>query len=81
MTNAEQNEPVQHGSLDAAQHAKVHGILLQVAADHELRPEEDVVLVLTQRLKDAGITLSEESIVGLTHGLPTISDSTGTAPA
>jgi len=70
MTNASQDHPIQHGSGDAHLDEKLRGVLLQVAADVELRPDEDVEALLRQRLRDTRIDISEESIPGLAKRIP-----------
>ncbi|MBF4462562.1 MULTISPECIES: hypothetical protein [unclassified Rathayibacter] len=70
MTDAFQDHPIQHGSDDAALDEKLRGVLLQVAADAELRPEEDVEALLRQRLRDTRIAISEEAIPGLARRIP-----------
>lgn len=66
----EQDEPIQQGSGDASQDDKVTGILSQVSADLELRPEEDGFALLTLRLSDAGIPLDGDQILALADRLP-----------
>lgn len=70
MTSASQDHPVQHGSDDAPLDEKLRGVLLQVAGDAELRPDEDVEALLRQRLRDTQISISEESIPGLAKRIP-----------
>ena len=70
MTNASQDHPIQHGSDDAPLDEKLRGILLQVAGDAELRPEEDVEALLRQRLRDTRIEIAEEHIAGLARRIP-----------
>ncbi|OOB89752.1 hypothetical protein [Rathayibacter sp. VKM Ac-2630] len=78
MTNASQDHPIQHGSDDAVLDEKLRGILLQVAGDLQLRPDEDPEALLRQRLRDTRIELSEESIPGLAKRIPGLTDrSTG----
>ncbi|QHC66457.1 hypothetical protein GSU68_07595 [Rathayibacter sp. VKM Ac-2759] len=70
MTNASQDHPIQHGSDDAVLDEKLRGVLLQVAGDSQLRPEEDVEALLRQRLRDTRIEIAEESIPGLAKRIP-----------
>ncbi|PPG07255.1 MULTISPECIES: hypothetical protein [unclassified Rathayibacter] len=70
MTNASQDHPIQHGSDDAQLDEKLRGLLLQVAGDAELRPEEDVEILLRQRLRDTRISISDEAIPGLAKRIP-----------
>ncbi|QHF20463.1 hypothetical protein GTU71_06075 [Rathayibacter sp. VKM Ac-2762] len=70
MTNASQDHPIQHGSDDAQLDEKLRGVLLQVAGDAELRPEEDVETLLRQRLRDTRISISDEAIPGLAERIP-----------
>ncbi|WKK71154.1 hypothetical protein Q0F99_16460 [Rathayibacter oskolensis] len=70
MTNASQDHPIQHGSDDAVLDEKLRGVLLQVADDSQLRPEEDVEALLRQRLRDTRIEIPEESIPGLAKRIP-----------
>ncbi|KQQ11221.1 MULTISPECIES: hypothetical protein [Rathayibacter] len=74
MTNASQDHPIQHGSDDAVLDEKLRGILLQVAGDLQLRPDEDPEALLRQRLRDTRIELSEESIPGLAKRIPGLTD-------
>ena len=70
MTNASQDHPIQHGSDDAVLDEKLRGILLQVAGDLQLRPDEDPEALLRQRLRDTRIEIPEESIAGLVERIP-----------
>ncbi|KZX20486.1 hypothetical protein [Rathayibacter tanaceti] len=72
MTNASQDHPIQHGSDDAQLDEKLRGVLLQVAGDAELRPEEDVEALLRQRLRDTKISIAEEAIPGLAARIPSL---------
>lgn len=78
MTEAEQTHPIQAGSDDAHIDEKLRGILLQLAADHDSRPDEDLEAVLTKRLKDSGITLSPEYIATLARRIPGLTREEGT---
>jgi hypothetical protein len=70
MTNASQDQPIQDGSGDAQLDEKLRGVLLQVAGDASLRPEEDVEALLRQRLRDTRISISDEAIPGLAKRIP-----------
>ncbi|KQQ01505.1 MULTISPECIES: hypothetical protein [unclassified Rathayibacter] len=70
MTNASQDHPIQNGSDDAVLDEKLRGVLLQVAGDSQLRPEEDVEALLRQRLRDTRIEIPEASIPGLAKRIP-----------
>jgi len=62
---AEQNEPVLHGSLDATDDEKRQGIVDQVQADSPGLSFDDVLFRLTQRLSDSEVPTSVEQIQGL----------------
>lgn len=70
MTNASQDHPIQHGSDDAVLDEKLRGILLQIAGDLQLRPDEDAEALLRQRLRDTEIEIPEASIPGLANRIP-----------
>lgn len=70
MTNASQDHPIQHGSDDAHLDEKLRGVLLQVAGDAQLHPDEDVEALLRQRLRDTRIEISPEAIPGLAQRIP-----------
>ncbi|MFF1574474.1 hypothetical protein ACFVWR_17150 [Leifsonia sp. NPDC058292] len=57
-----QNEPIMDGSDEAGQGEKVQGLVDQLAADLQLRPQEDAEKLLRQRLADADIQLDDEQI-------------------
>lgn len=78
MTNAEQNRPVLAGSDDGSIDEKLRGILLQVAADHESRPDEDLEAVLARRLQDAGLHFTEDAVAGLARRVPGLTRKEGT---
>jgi len=78
MTNAEQNAPIEDGSLDSSVEAKKQGILVQVATDLPGRPLEDIIQMLTQRFSDAHIAADPAEIRRLAESLPSV-DSQGTA--
>ena len=50
------------GSTDAGADVKVAGIVEQLRADMQLRPQEDSERLLRQRLDDAGIVLDDAEI-------------------
>lgn len=72
MTNAEQDAPIEDGSLDASVEAKKQGILIQVATDLPGRPLDDIIQMLTQRLSDAQIAADPAEIRQLAESLPTV---------
>ncbi|NQX10692.1 hypothetical protein HQQ80_03525 [Microbacteriaceae bacterium VKM Ac-2855] len=78
MSNTEQTQPVQAGSDDAHIDEKLRGILLQLAADHDSRPDEDLEAVLTKRLKDSDISLSTETVASLARKIPGLTRADGT---
>ncbi|MGN6425593.1 hypothetical protein [uncultured Leifsonia sp.] len=57
-----QDEPVMDGSTEAGDDVKVAGIVEQLRADMQLRPQEDSERLLRQRLEDAGIVLDDAEI-------------------
>ncbi|WP_348786780.1 hypothetical protein [Leifsonia sp. NPDC080035] len=57
-----QDEPVMDGSTEAGVDVKVAGIVEQLRADMQLRPQEDSERLLRQRLTDAGIQLDDAEI-------------------
>jgi hypothetical protein len=57
-----QDEPIMDGSTEAEDDQKVRGIVDQLAADLQLRPQEDSERLLRQRLDDAGIVLDDAEI-------------------
>ena len=50
------------GSTEAGDDVKVAGIVEQLRADMQLRPQEDSERLLRQRLDDAGIVLDDAEI-------------------
>jgi hypothetical protein len=78
MTNAEQNAPIEDGSLDSSFEAKKQGILIQVATDLPGRPLDDIIQLLTQRFADARIPADPAEIARLASSLPSV-DSQGAA--
>ncbi|MFF1878126.1 hypothetical protein [Leifsonia sp. NPDC058230] len=64
-----QNEPIMDGSADASRDAKVQGIVEQLTADMQLRPQEDGERLLRERLTDAGIELDDAEIHRLAKGV------------
>ncbi len=50
------------GSTEAGDDVKVAGIVEQLRADMQLRPQEDSERLLRQRLEDAGIVLDDAEI-------------------
>ncbi len=65
----EQNEPVLDEGRSARDEAprddKVQGILDQTRADLALRPDTDVLRLLSSRLADAHIELGDEEVAAL----------------
>jgi hypothetical protein len=57
-----QDEPIMDGSSDAAEDAKVAGIVEQVRADLKFGDSADTEPLLTQRLEEAGIELPPDEI-------------------
>ncbi|WP_431279697.1 hypothetical protein [Leifsonia poae] len=57
-----QDEPIMDGSTEAGEDARVQGIVDQLTADMQLRPQEDSEKLLRQRLQDAGIQLGDDEI-------------------
>jgi hypothetical protein len=54
-----QDEPAMDGSTEASHEDRLAGVVQQVRADLQLRPEEDGEALLRQRLTDVGIELDE----------------------
>jgi hypothetical protein len=57
-----QDEPIMDGSTEAGRDEKVRGIVDQLTADMQLRPQEDSEKLLRQRLRDSGIELDDAEI-------------------
>lgn len=57
-----QDEPVMSGSDEAGRDEKVRGIVEQLTADMQLRPQEDSEKLLKQRLDDAGIASDDAEV-------------------
>lgn len=51
-----------NGSTEAGQDEKVNGLVDQLRADLQLRPQEDAERLLRQRLDDADISLDDAEI-------------------
>ncbi|ANF32834.1 hypothetical protein A0130_15260 [Leifsonia xyli] len=64
-----QDEPIMHGSTEATDESKVAGIVEQVRADAQLRPQEDAERLLRQRFDEAGLQVSDEEISRHAHGI------------
>jgi hypothetical protein len=54
-----QNEPIEEGSLDAADEEKIDGIVEQVRSDLRLGHAHDPEQSLRQRLFEAGMSVDE----------------------
>ncbi|MDN4614373.1 hypothetical protein P5G50_07915 [Leifsonia sp. F6_8S_P_1B] len=54
-----QDEPIMDGSTEATHEDRLAGVVQQVRADLQLRPEEDREELLRQRLTDVGIELDD----------------------
>jgi hypothetical protein len=57
-----QDEPVMSGSDEASRDEKVRGIVEQLTADMQLRPQEDSEKLLKQRFDDAGIAYDDAEV-------------------
>jgi hypothetical protein len=57
-----QDEPAMDGSTEASHEDRLAGVVQQVRADLQLRPEEDGEALLRQRLTDVGIELDEAEL-------------------
>jgi hypothetical protein len=57
-----QDEPIMNGSTEAGRDEKVRGLVEQLTADMQLRPQEDSERLLRQRLDDADIELDDAEI-------------------
>jgi len=57
-----QDEPIMNGSTEAGHDEKVQGLIDQLKADLQLRPQEDAEKLLRQRLDDAGMSLDDDEI-------------------
>jgi peptidoglycan hydrolase-like protein with peptidoglycan-binding domain len=68
MTEDVQDEPVESGSTDATEDAKIAGILDQVRQD-VAGGAEDPIGLLQQRLAASGITVSADRFDGLADRL------------
>jgi hypothetical protein len=55
-------DSVLEGSEHAPRDARLHGIVSQVKADHMLRPEESMRVMLAQRIRDAHIDLTDDQL-------------------
>ncbi|MFP3466896.1 hypothetical protein [Leifsonia sp. SIMBA_070] len=63
--SSELDEPVLDGSERASEDVRLRGIVTQVRADSALHSEEEPERLLRTRLRDAGITISEDQMQGL----------------
>jgi len=59
------NEPVEDGSTESTNNARIDGIVEQTRADLGSGHVSDLVEVLRQRLSDAGITVTDEQLHAL----------------
>ncbi|WP_168627796.1 MULTISPECIES: hypothetical protein [unclassified Cryobacterium] len=67
MTDAEEprTTPEQEGALDATVNEKVDGLVEQIRADIASGDAEDAASILSQRLGDSGIQVTEEEFRAL----------------
>ncbi|HXH35096.1 MAG TPA: hypothetical protein VNJ54_11875 [Plantibacter sp.] len=65
----EHSEP-QQDVHDASGDDRLHGILVQVAADRSLSPELDVRAAIADRLRDQQIVVDERELDELVRSLP-----------
>jgi len=65
----EQSEPRQDVH-DASGDDRLHGILVQVAADRSITPDLDVRAAITDRLHDQGISVEGVELDDLVRALP-----------
>ena len=60
-----QDGPIQDGSGEADDTAKLTGLLTQVRADYLLGSSVDAATLLRQRIDDAGITVDDDAFARL----------------